>query len=199
MKNWVITGGAGSGKSLFSKVIGDLHRRLIVVFSCDQAAKQLWGDPDFKDRLRSEFAVEIERHQFAELNPAFMRKLIFGDSRARKRLEDIMHPLILALLESRQDEIERQGKAKVFLAEVPLYYEAHFSMPADKVIVVAASQTVQRTRLMEYRFLDAEIVEGMLNAQLTLEPKINKADVVVWNDGSQSMLESQAQLLVRDC
>ena len=109
-----------------------------------------------------------------------------------------MHPLILATLESRLKKVETKGENKVFLAEVPLYYETRWSMPADTVIVVAATRTVQQTRLMGHRLLDAEIVEGMLSAQLPLELKVSKADVVVWNDGSQKMLESQALLLVRD-
>lgn len=197
--NWIITGGAGSGKSSLSKILGQvMPRELHVIFSCDAAARKLWTCVRFQDQIRKEFSNEIAEHDIADVSPSAMRGLFFCDCGARRRLEKIIHPQIFALLEENMHQTQRQGIAKVFLAEVPLYYETQWSMPADTVIVVAASQAVQRSRLIEHRFLGVEIVEGMLSAQLSLELKINKADVVVWNDGSYAMLETQAHLFLRN-
>ncbi len=127
-----------------------------------------------------------------------VRELVFADEKARRAVESIFHPLILQELEAARTAAEIERQANVFVAEVPLYYEIGASIPADLVIVVAATRLVQRNRLMEHRNVDATMCEKMLDAQLPLETKISKADVVVWNDGSPAVLEAQALALLRD-
>jgi dephospho-CoA kinase len=52
--------------------------------------------------------------------------------------------------------------------------------------------------LIDRRKLDAITAENLLKAQLPLNVKVNKADSVVWNDGSQTMLEAQALMILSD-
>ncbi|MBX7209109.1 MAG: dephospho-CoA kinase [Verrucomicrobiaceae bacterium] len=196
MKNWIVTGGAGTGKSTFCRMLAEVLDGAVESFSCDQAAGRLWNDPEVQARLVAEFGNEL-----AVTGQSVTRRsvadLVFRVEEARKRLEAVMHPRIFQMLDMARDHAQKKGDAKVFLAEVPLYYETQQPMPADTVIVVAASETVQRTRLIKHRQIDASVADGMLNAQLPLELKINKADVVVWNDGSSAVLETQMLILLR--
>lgn len=167
-------------------------------FSCDEVARELWEDPATLGTITKAFGLSrLTESSAATVRPA-VRNLVFRDKKARHRLEAILHPAILSRLEGARDRARKEGRAKVFLAEVPLYYEIQQSLPADTVFVVAASRTVQCIRLMEHRQLDAATCEGMLNAQLPLENKIEKADMVVWNDGSTQVLEAQASMILRD-
>jgi len=50
---------------------------------------------------------------------------------------------------------------------------------------------------MESRGLDESIIEKMLRAQWPIEAKVEKADVVIWNDGDRAALEAQVLTLVR--
>ena len=149
-------------------------------------------------RLLTEFGTIIADERTGEASRDRLRELVFSNETLRKRLEAIFHPLIYQELEASMRNARKAGIAKVFLAEVPLYHESAKSLPADKVIVVAATRTVQQARLMEHRNLDASTCERMLNAQLPIEKKTETADVVVWNDGSPAMLEAQALGLLRD-
>jgi dephospho-CoA kinase len=97
---------------------------------------------------------------------------------------------------------ERQAQAvadgaELFLAEVPLHYEGREATVADLVIVVAASRTVQVRRLMERRGLEESFIEHMLRSQWPIEAKVEKADVVIWNDGDFSALEAQMLTFAR--
>lgn len=198
MKTWIITGGAGCGKSAFTRSLKKMGGDAIESFSCDEAAGLLWQEPTVLSQIENELSVEGGTEAAAaKLDRKAVRELVFRSRDARQRLEAIMHPLILDALEQARGMAQKAGMAKVFLAEVPLYYEIQQSIPADTVIVVAASRTVQRTRLIEHRKLDATTCEGLLNAQLPLEEKTKKADVVVWNDGSLAALEAQASTLLR--
>lgn len=131
------------------------------------------------------------------MNRKIVRELVFRNVSARRQLETLMHPLIFAELEESWLSSQKISSAKVFLAEVPLYYETRASLPADTVIVVAASRMVQRARLIEHRSLDVSTSEAVLDSQLPLEVKTEKADVVIWNDGNSAAMEAQAGVLLK--
>jgi len=125
-----------------------------------------------------------------------LRELVFQNKTARDKLEAIIHPGVLTALEKRRKEAREAG-AELFLAEVPLHYEIGASVEADLVIVVAASRTVQARRLMERRGLDDAIIEQILRSQWPIEVKVEKADMVIWNDGDLAAFEAQVLTLAR--
>lgn len=92
--------------------------------------------------------------------------------------------------------MDASGK-ELFLAEVPLHYEIGETITADLVIVVAASRAMQVRRLMERRGLEEPIIEQILRSQWPIEAKVEKADVVIWNDGDEAALEAQVLTLLR--
>ena len=200
MKFWIVTGGAATGKSAFCDAIVRLcGEELVRRFSCDQAASELWLKPEITAAIALALGGEFGGPASSgSIDRARVREMVFSNPEMRERLEGILHPPILRMMEEARVVAQKEAKAKVFLAEVPLYYEIRASLPADMVIVVAATRTVQKTRLMEHRNLDAATCEGLLNAQLPLESKSNKADVVVWNDSLPAVLEAQALALLRD-
>ena len=173
----------------------DLTDLEICLFSCDDEAKKLWGVSEVVSEIGSALGDRVKNQQ-GDLDRDLIRKLVFSDAVARKALECVLHPRILSELEVKREEAVAR-KAKVFLAEVPLYYEIQSSIMADSVIVVAASRTVQVNRLMVRRNLDAATAENLLKAQLSLDVKIDKADWVVWNEGTESMLKAQASTIIR--
>ena len=196
MKSWIITGGVATGKSSFSRMLVDLtDDKVCLFFSCDDEAKRLWGQSEVVSEIGSALGDRVKNQQ-GDLDRDLIRKLVFSDAVARKALEGVLHPRILSELEVKREEAAAR-KAKVFLAEVPLYYEIQSSIMADSVIVVAASRTVQVNRLMVRRNLDAATAENLLKAQLSLDVKIDKADWVVWNEGTESMLKAQASTIIR--
>lgn len=201
MQFWIVTGGAATGKSAFSRVLIDsTGGGVFGHFSSDAAVHQLWSDSEVVkvvlESLGPRFEVAILPDGRVDLRKA--RELFFSDSEMRLKLEAVMHPRVYAMLEEARTRAQNASDAKVFLAEVPLYYESRRSLPADTVIVVAASRMIQRHRLLGHRKLDAVTCEGLLNAQLPMEMKTQQADMVVWNDGSLAALEAQAITLLRD-
>lgn len=198
MESWIITGGLACGKSSLSRELLRIGGEAIAFFSCDDASSRLWTDPAILRKAASQFGQGIFKAD-GKVDRDRLREIVFADPVARQKLEGILHPPILRELEAaRAAAGQKSPPPKVFLAEVPLYHEIRQSVPADMVIVVAASRAVQRNRLMEHRGLDANTSEKMLDAQLPLDVKIDQADAVVWNDGSPAMLEAQALALVRD-
>ena len=195
MKCWIVTGGVATGKSSFSQLLGELTGGRSWYFSCDDEARRLWNLPEVVTEIREALGDQVMQRD-GGLERKMIRQKVFSEPKSREALENVLHPRILRALEvSRKEAAER--KAKVFLAEVPLYYEIRVPIMSDSVVVVAASRTVQVNRLMVRRNLDATTSENLMKAQLPLDVKIDKADWVVWNEGSESMLKAQASTIIR--
>ncbi len=196
MKTWIVTGGVGCGKSA---VLDLLQAQTgAAVFSCDDEVRRLLDTPAVLAALEREFGPEAvaEVAGVRRAHRAWLREQVFAGEGERARLEALLHPGVLAALEVARGRAEAAG-CNLFLAEVPLYYEIGATVSADLVLVVASSRAVQVRRLMESRGLDEPIIEKMLRAQWPIEAKVDRADVVIWNDGCRAALEAQALTLAR--
>lgn len=199
MKSWIITGGIGCGKSSVSELLAEsLLRNKEAYFSADRAVQQLLDTQAVATKLKLKFGEAAVSQQEGQVraNRDWLRAEVFSNSEKRRLLEEILHPAVLANLETERNA-QLQGGANLFLAEVPLHYEIGGTVSADLIIVVAASPEVQKRRLMERRGLDESIIEQMLRAQWPIEAKVERADVVIWNEGDLSALEAQVLTLVR--
>lgn len=198
MKRLLITGGVATGKSTLMKLVGPVFRNRLAVFSADQAVQELYHLNSFKTSISSLFGAQVLMPRSVggepEVDRAWLRDHVLPFPEARRVLEDCVHDRVLEMLEITCDSARHAGE-KVFVAEVPLHYEIGGVISADLVIVVAASRSVQVRRMMENRGLDEATAQAFLNAQWSIEAKVEKADVVIWNDGDPSALECQTLLL----
>jgi dephospho-CoA kinase len=198
MKSCILTGGIGCGKSSAASILVQHFGCRVAVFSADTEAQMWLDDEAVMDELVEKFgeqSVHIEGG-LRRASREFLRERVFAAPDARKALESLLHPRVFAALEARRAESERCG-VELFLAEVPLHYETGSTVTADLIIVVAASRAVQVRRLMERRGLNEPIIEQMLRSQWPIEAKVERADVVIWNDGDPAALEAQLLTLAR--
>lgn len=165
-------------------------------FSSDEVAHNVLEDPEIVESVFSH--LHLDCYEKVEGKPCINRKrlreLVFNDAGARKKLESIVHPQVFRHFEQQQKKA-KDSMSELFLAEVPLHYESVHTVEADLIIVVASSRAMQTRRLMERRGLDNTIIEGILRSQWPIEAKVEKADIVIWNDGDISALEAQALTL----
>ncbi|MFN0074863.1 MAG: dephospho-CoA kinase [Prosthecobacter sp.] len=193
MKSWLITGCAGSGKSSVAALMLKQFPMSGCFFSADLAAAEQMKTVTIIGRLVAAFGTQALQIS-GEINRQWLREVVLPDAALRKQLEEILHPPVLAALEVARSDASRSGM-NLFLAEVPLHYEIGSTVSADFVIVVASSRSVQVRRMMETRGLDEQTVHKFLEAQWPIEAKVERADAVIWNDGSLASLEAQVLTL----
>ena len=194
MRKWIITGGIGTGKSSFCQVLKRLMPEA-VLFSSDESVHRAYEVPEVREELASSLGLATTEGS-AEDFRAEVRKVVVAQPESRKKLEAVLHPYVWAELEILEAEAVKAG-VNVLVAEVPLYYETARAVVADKIVVLAASQAVQLSRVQARRGVDEATALAMLKMQLPLADKIALADMVVWNDGSASALEQAAITLLR--
>jgi dephospho-CoA kinase len=189
----ILTGGIACGKSSVLAALQQLPG--CHVFSADEAVHAAYQSAEVCDRTRLALGLGgsgvLSREERAGI-----RALVLKDSAAKSALEAILHPLAFEGMQKAQAEARARG-AQVFVAEVPLYYETGRRLDPDLVIVVAASRVSQLSRLCVDRGLDRETAEALLSIQLPVKDKADRADIVLWNDGSRLQLQRQTDLLTR--
>lgn len=192
MKSGIVTGGVACGKSRVTELLAGLFGPKVAVFSADEAVGRLLEDHQVQAALVTALGPSVMSG--GSVDRQWLANQVLPVSALRRRLEEILHPPVLVALEAARDEARKAGM-NLFLAEVPLHYEIGAAVSADFVIVVASSRSVQVRRMMEVRRLDEPTVHKFLDAQWPVEAKVERADIVIWNDGSPASLEAQVLTL----
>ncbi len=186
-----VTGNVACGKSTATKMLADtLGAR---TFFSDLAVHQLLEeDETVRNAVATEFPLAIVD---GFVSRKLLRDLVFADADARDRLERILHPAVRALWTESASESLANGIC--FLAEIPLLFEVGVESHFHVVVAILSSPSTQIQRLAEGRGLSPEVARRIMSAQMTTSEKAEKADVVIWNDGSISALADQVALLSR--
>lgn len=175
-----LTGGIGSGKST---VAGMLAQSGAALIDADAISRQATADggaalaaiaqafgPEF---ITPEGALDRER----------MRALAFSDPSARRRLEQIIHPLV-GLESRRQAQAAVEAGCRCVVFDLPLLVEsAHWRRQLDQVLVLDCSAETQIQRVMQRSGLRREEVERILASQSSRSARLHAADHVICNDG----------------
>lgn len=198
MPSIAITGGIACGKSLvmhFFKTFCKQQKRSCSFFDADQeVACLLDHDPEVTQEIRTTFGAEIYNKPDGKADRAKLRSLILSSCKHKKELEKILHPRLQKIWYP-QTAAAHVNPISFFIADIPLLFENNLASYFDYVIVVAASEKVQKDRLTQQRCLSSEAASALLQIQLPLSAKIAQATFVLWNDGSKENLEKQFLLL----
>lgn len=95
-------------------------------------------------------------------------------------------------MEERMNCYEKEYPDKLIVADVPLLYESGFDGMFAEVMVVYVPQNVQLERLMERDKLTEEQALSRIRAQMSIEEKKKRADILIENQGD--LLETERQL-----
>lgn len=185
----VLTGGIASGKSTVCRVLAEFLPSA-VIFDCDAAVHRILDSDPAVAALISETFGSQALDPRGRVDRQFLRGQVFSDESGRLRLEAIIHPRVLEeCLDSRHRAATRG--VELFIADVPLFFEKGFDFGQNHVIVVASSLATQIQRLKARSGFDDLLIKSILAAQLPIQEKMSRADVVFWNEGPQAVLRSQ--------
>ncbi len=115
-----------------------------------------------------------------EIDRARLGRIVFSDPKALQILESIIHPRVTEAINLL---IEGSDKAVIVIEAIKLF-EAEIYKDCDAIWVVQASSKARLERLVSQRHMTESDACQRIKAQEPPEYKINRADVVINNDGS---------------
>lgn len=126
---------------------------------------------------------------------------VFGDPTARRRLEQIVHPKVIATMAERVAGAQATNTPLIVL-DIPLLFERRENNPSqgptssfDATVLVYAPEAVQIERLMNRDACDRESALQRIRAQLPIESKKEMADIVIDNSGTLEETRDQTRML----
>jgi len=188
-----VTGGVASGKSEVTRRFEALG---VFVADADVAARTAVapGSPGLA-QVVAEFGESVLAPD-GGLDRGAMRKHVFGNEPARRRLEAIIHPLVRAQL---LRECAAAGSPYA-IAAIPLLTEGggRDAYPwLQRILVVDVAMDAQRARLMRRDGTDAALAERMIASQASREQRLAIADDVIVNDAGVELLDEHVAALDR--
>ena len=173
-----LTGGIATGKSSVARMFeADGYR----VIDADKIAHAVLEDQ--KEKIAEMFGEAMVKEE--RVDRKALGAVVFADPLKRKKLEQLLHPLIY-------EEIEAQAKTedakrKPYIVDIPLFFEGK-RYPIARSLVVYAPQKLQIERAVARDGLDREAVLERIAAQIDIEEKRYMGDFVIDNSGDQNQL-----------
>lgn len=169
-----LTGGIGSGKSVVAKVFEILG---CAVFYSDDAAKNIYYNADIKAKVIELLGVESYNAD-GKINKPYISTKIFSDTSLLHKLNEVIHPAVKTEFE----KFVGDNPGKIIIKESALLFEAKVNASMNKIIMVAANDSLRIERVMKRDGLSKEQVEQKIKSQLSQEDKIKLADFVIYNN-----------------
>ncbi len=178
-----IVGNIASGKSVVEDI---LSRREFSVLDTDKLCHYLLGTtPQIAEAFENFDIFENEN-----ISRDKLAKLVFNSSELKKKLEDILYPLVRKGINEFFSEHESE---KVCFVAIPLLFEAGMEYLFDKIVFVYADDEIRKKRLMQRNNYSAEYAQIRMDAQLGQYEKLKKADIVIYNNSTIENLELQVE------
>jgi len=184
-----LTGGIGSGKSAAAEEFGRLGATVVDTDAIAHELTQSGGAAigEIRRRFGSDYVEPT-----GAMDRAKMRALVFRDPAARRKLEQLLHPMIRA--ESERRIAAASGPYVIHV--VPLLVEsAEYRQRVARVLVVDCPEAVQVERVRRRSSLSEEEVRRIIGAQIKSEVRLTAADDVIDNAGTLDALHKQVREL----
>ena len=182
-----VTGGIGSGKSLFSALLAERGAQVI---DADTYARESMrpGQPAWHSVI-AQFGRELLIPQSMEIDRQALAEVVFYDDDKLAALNAIVHPILFSAI---ADSVERLSQTdEIVVIDAAILVETGMDKNLDTLIVVHTDESLRRGRLKKRGMSPADI-EARMSSQASPVELLAKADIVVCNNGSLDELVREA-------
>ena len=182
-----LTGGIASGKTTVSGMLKELGA---CVLDADRVGHEAYlpNTQTWKEVVAA-FGRDILKPN-NEIDRAKLGALVFKAPANMKKLTDIMWPRMYDMVNERIEEQKKMG-TEVMVVEAAVLLEAKWDPLTDEVWVAVAPEKAVIERLRESKGMTEEQARDRINAQMSPEERIKRADVVIHNDSGLGELRKR--------
>lgn len=187
-----LTGGVGSGKTVAAHMLAEiLGAELLISDELGHIVMQK-GQEGYR-RIIQTFGTEILDGQ-GEIVRERLSKVVFGDTEALNRLNQIIHPAVKKYL--RQYIEERKEKEGWLVLETAIMFETGCDALCDEVWYVYVSPETRRKRLKTGRGYSTEKTDAIMAKQMAEDAYRKRCQHVIENEGDEKELHDRLCRLI---
>ena len=180
MQRIALTGGIASGKSHVRAVFDALG---VPTIDADVLARGAVapGSAGFAAVTARFGPAILDRH--GDLDRRRLGEIVFADAAARRDLEAIIHPAVVAAIDQWFASLDA-AKHAFAIADIPLLFETGRDKDYDIVIVTACEPELQVRRLMARDWISDADARQRIASQRPIKDKAARAHHVIHTDGA---------------
>lgn len=176
-----LTGGIGSGKTTVAAIFSTLG---IPVFEADAVSKEIIdNDKELQQKLQQLLGAELVKE--GRIDRPLMASLIFNDEDLLHQTNALIHPAVARYFK----EWYAKQESSYVIREAAILFESGSYRDCEKVVVVSAPEELRIERVMKRNGVSRSQVLERMARQWPEEQKLARADYVVQNDGSRSIIK----------
>lgn len=187
-----LTGSIATGKSTVTNMLKELGA---FVIDCDKTARDVVA-PGTRGLAKIEAAFGKDAVAAdGSMDRVYIGDLVFRNPGMKKRLENILFPLIFEALNEELLRLEREESTPVVFLDMPLLYEVKYDSYVDEVWLVYVPFEVQLSRLMKRNGYTKEEALLRIHSQIPVDKKKALAQQVIDNSGTLEDTKEQVRSL----
>ncbi len=184
-----VTGGIGSGKSLFCH---ELEKLGAYVIDADKVAKELIDHrKDLHDKLKNKFGAQVFDSN-DNLKRRELGRLVFADKKYLEQLNAVMQKPLFREINQSINKIRIKNNKKIIIVDMAIIFELGVESLFDYIVTIYAPLPLRIKWLQRDRGWTEKEIKDRINAQMQVEQKIEKSDFIIQNKGSVKNLRSKA-------
>ena len=181
-----LTGGIASGKSTVSNYFREFGAE---VLDADVVAKELSEKEENVAKIIEIFGNEILNGNISRKK---MRERAFLEKDKLKQLNELLHPQVIEVFKNKRENTKED---EIVIFDIPLLFEAGMESLCDTVIVVYISKRVQLERMMKRDRHGIDLAERIIESQMSMSDKIDKADIIINNNCTLEDLKNNVNVV----
>lgn len=187
MKKIGLTGSIGMGKTETARMF---HEAGIPVFDSDAAVHNLLGKDGAAVDLVEMMFPGVKKSK--KIDRELLGKKVFGDVQALGKLEKILHPMVSEM----RNEFVKTTKSDLVVFDIPLLFEKSYESECDFIVVVSASEQIQKKRVMSRPGMTEKRFQNILDNQMPDANKREKANFIIQTDKGFDYARAQVQQVI---
>ena len=183
-----LTGGIASGKSTVSNYFREFGAE---VLDADVVANELSEKEENVAKIIEIFGNEI-LDENGNISRKKMRERAFLEKDKLKQLNELLHPQVIEVFKNKRENTKED---EIVIFDIPLLFEAGMESLCDTVIVVYISKRVQLERMMKRDRHGIDLAERIIESQMSMSDKIDKADIIINNNCTLEDLKNNVNVV----
>lgn len=184
----------GSGKSTIASILKKFN---IPVIDADEISRRVTrkNGPAY-DQIVKFFSKDILNSN-GEIDRKKLARIVFNDPVKKKKLEDIIHPLVEQERNKMIEEIKKKSKNAIIALDIPLLFEARLEKSVNYIICAYADLETIYNRVKARDGISKEDFLIRIKNQIPLEEKVKRSHFIIDTRKDIKEIELELKNIIR--